>query len=163
MGSFIPVPPGTGHSWPPTLTQPSDSHVLKLLSKPALGTLRWPDASVSPPPNTLGRGHPRPSRVGTQRDRKLAPPLAARALSPAHQQLHLAARPPSPPPPPEPRNQASAAHTLRSPATLAQGGRKAHAQLARPALSPGIGWKLRLRRTAAVTEVSLQTTETENG
>lgn len=80
--------------------------IQKLLWKVSLGPRRWPGASVAPPPNTLGRGHSRPSRVGTRRGRRLTSPPAAWTLSPTHQQLHLAARPPSPP---EARNRACTA------------------------------------------------------
>lgn len=99
LGSFIPILPGTGHFWLPTLALSPGNHVQKLLSKPTLGPLRGYLAPGIPAPKYPW---PRPPAtfacVGTQQGRTVASPLAARALSPAHQQLHLAAKPPSPPP-----------------------------------------------------------------
>lgn len=63
LESFIPTLPGTGHFWLPTLALSPGNHVQKLLSKPALVLSEATWLRVSPPPNTLGRGHPRPSRV----------------------------------------------------------------------------------------------------
>lgn len=80
----------------------------------------------------------------------MASPLAARALSPAHQELHLAAKPPSPPPE---RRPGLGKHTRygRPLPWPRETGRRMRSS-ARPALSSGICWTLRLMRTAAVPE-----------
>lgn len=118
---------------------------------------------VSPPPNTLGRGHPRPSRVWG---------LAAGAHG-GFSTGGLGAL--TCPPAAAPRGQAAVAvtgeqirarkaHTRRTPAPLAQRDRKAHAQLraSRPLFrylldAPANGNCGRPR-----VSLSLQTTESEN-